>query len=401
VRQVLKLPAYRRLFVAYTFNELAVWVGSLALAVLVYRHTGSAVAAMGFFLCSQTVPALISPALVSRLDRRATRVVLPALYATEAVLFLALAWFAHRFDLVLVLALALLDGTGGLAARSLARAAAFSVLNPEGLLGEGNALMNAAFSVCYMAGPAAAGLVVASGGTVEALIATSVLFWLIAMTFVTSVGLPEPEPDRGPSAGRLRAALAYARQQPAIRNLLGLQAVALVFFTMSVPVEVVFAERTLHAHASGYGWLLSSWGAGAIAGSIIYGRWHRLPARVLISLGTGMLGIGFAVMAGAHALAVAIPGSAIAGLGNGVHAVAARTALQEHVAQRWMALMMGLNESLIQGVPGAGIVLGGVVAELANPRVAFGVAAAGALVVTVVSWVVLRPAALRGGETLA
>jgi MFS family permease len=122
---------------------------------------------------------------------------------------------------------------------------------------------------------------------------------------------------------------------------------------------------------------------------------------VLISLGTGMLGIGFAVMAGAHALAVAIAGSAIAGLGNGVHAVAARTALQEHVEQRWMALMMGLNESLIQGVPGAGIVLGGVVAELANPRVAFGVAAAGALVVTAVSWVVLRPAALRGGETLA
>jgi len=317
------------------------------------------------------------------------------------VLFLALAWFAHRFNLVLVLALALLDGAGALAARSLARASAVSVLNPEGLLGEGNALMNGAFSVCYMAAPAAAGVVVAAGGTVAALIATSVLFWLIATMFVTSVGLPEPEPDDGPSAGRLRAALAYARRQPPIRNLLGLQAVALVFFTMSVPVEVVFAERTLHAHASGYGWLLSSWGAGAIAGSIIYGRWHRLPARVLISLGTGMLGIGFAVMAGAHALAVAIAGSAIAGLGNGVHAVAARTALQEHVEQRWMALMMGLNESLIQGVPGAGIVLGGVVAELANPRVAFGVAAAGALVVTAVSWVVLRPAALRGGETLA
>ena len=53
---VLKLPAYRRLLAAYTLNELAWSVGSLALAVLVYRRTGSAIGAMGFFLCSQFVP---------------------------------------------------------------------------------------------------------------------------------------------------------------------------------------------------------------------------------------------------------------------------------------------------------------------------------------------------------
>jgi MFS family permease len=401
VRDVVKLPAYRRLFMAYTLNELAVSVGSLALAVLVYRRTGSAVGAMGFFLCAQFVPALISPALVAALDRRPRRKVLPALYGAEAILFLALSWFAHRFDLALVLVLALVDGIGALTARSLARATAVSVLNPVGLLGEGNALMNAAFSLCFMIGPAVAGLVVASGGTVAALLASSVLFALIATTMVTSVALPDPERDTGPSAGRLRAALAYATKQPAIRNLLGLQSIALLFFTIAVPVEVVFAVHTLHAHASGYGWLLSAWGAGAVGGSVIYGRWHRLPTRILISVGTGALGAGFLVMAAAHSLGVAIAGSAIGGLGNGIQAVAARTALQEHVDKRWMALMMGLNESIVQGVPGAGIVLGGLIAALANPRAALGVAGVGALVVTAAGWIVLRPAVLRGSETLA
>src|ERR1700683_2746051 len=85
VRAVLKLPAYRRLLAAYTLNELAVSVGSLALAVLVYRRTGSAVGAMGFFLCSQFVPALISPSLVAALDLRPRRKVLPALYGAEAL----------------------------------------------------------------------------------------------------------------------------------------------------------------------------------------------------------------------------------------------------------------------------------------------------------------------------
>ncbi len=401
MRAVLKLPAYRRLLAAYTLNEMAVSVGSLALAVLVYRRTGSAVGAMGFFLCAQFAPAPLAPWLVSRLDRSPARKVLPALYAAEAVLFAVLAWFAHHFNLAAVLSLALLDGICALTARSLARAAAVSVLNPTGMLAEGNALMNASFTVCFMVGPAIAGIVVASGGTVPALIATAVLFVLMAATLVTSGVLPAPEPDPSPSAGRLRAAIQYARTQPAIRNLLGFQAVALLFFTVPIPVEVVFAERTLRAHASGYGWLLAAWGAGAIGGSVIYGLWHRLEARVLIGLGTAALGVGFLVMAASHGLAIAAVGSCIAGVGNGIQAVAARTALQEHVDQHWMGLMMGLNESLAQAVPGAGILLGGLLTAAAGPRAALAVAGIGAAAAAAATWVVLRPAVMRGSETLA
>jgi MFS family permease len=401
VRDVLKLPAYRRLLTAYTLNELALSVGSLALAVLVYRRTGSAIGAMAFFLCAQVGPAPLSPWLVARLDRRLPRLVLPALYLLEGVLFIALAWFAHRFDLAAVLALALADGVCALTARSLARAATVSVLNPLGLLGEGNALMNNSFTIVFMVGPAAAGVVVARGGTVPALIATAVLFAVMAASLASAGTLPVPEHDPTPSAGRLRAALQYARSQPAIRNLLGLQAVSLVFFTLSLPVEVVFAERTLHAHASGYGWLLAAWGGGAIVGSVVYGRWHRLPARVLIGLGTAGLCVGFLVMATADGLAVAVVGACISGVGNGVQAVAARTALQEHIDQHWMGMMMGLNESVAQGAPGVGILIGGLLAATAGPRVALAVAGVGAGVVAIASWVVLRPAVLRGTETLA
>jgi hypothetical protein len=390
VKPVLKIPAYRRLLAAYALNELAFTVGSLALALLVYRRTGSAFGATAFFLFAQFVPALLSPMVVARLDHLPSRPVLPALYWLEAMLFLALAWVASgHFTLVAVLALALLDGVAAMTARALARAATVAVTSAAGLLREGNAVANAGFSVCFMLGPGLGGAVVATGGTSAALLAVSGLFGLIGLTLATAGDLPEPTSARSSPKGRVRAALAYARGQPAIRGLLIVQAVGVLFFTISVPVEVVFAQHSLHAGAAGYGALLSAWGAGAVAGAVIYARWRGLPSRALIAIGAGCLGIGFVVMAVAPTLAVAIVGAATAGIGNGVESVAARTALQEEVEDRWMALMMSLNEALFQSVPGAGILLGGTITALGSPRAALAVAGAGSLAITAVAWLAL------------
>jgi len=389
VNRVLQIPAYRRLLAAYTLNELAFMVGSLALALLVYRKTGSALGAAAFFLASQFVPALLAPLAVARLEHRRPRPVLPALYWFEALVFFALAWVAGHFSLIAVLALALIDGVAALTARSLARAATVSVTSVAGLLREGNAVANGAFSVCFMLGPAAGGAVVAAGGTSAALIAVGCIFGVIGLTLATATGLPEPAPSRHSAHGRVRAALEYAREHVVIRRLLLLQVWGVLFFTISVPVEVVFAEHSLHAGSAGYGVLLSAWGAGAVAGAAIYARWRALPSRDLIVIGAASLGVGFLVMSIAPTLAVAIVGAGFAGIGNGVEAVAARTALQEATQERWMALMMSLNESLFQSVPGAGIVLGGALTALGSPRSALAVAGAGSLAVTVAAWFAL------------
>jgi MFS family permease len=414
VVRVLKLSAYRRLLSAYALNEIAWSVGTLALAVLVYRRTGSALGAAGFFICAQFVPALIAPALVAKLEDRPTRAILPLLYVTEAIAFGALAWVARHHPVAPVLALVLADGVVALTARSLARAASVAVLNPAGLLGAGNALMNSVFSVCFFLGPALGGGVVAIGGTTAALLTNSGLFLVVALTIATAADLPE-----SPSAsvtdqsqeplppGRVRAALAYARQQRAIRALLSMQAVGLVFYTISIPVEVVFAEHTLHAGTGGYAAMLAGWGAGAVVGSLAYARWHGLPARALIGSAAAAMATGFVVMASAPTIVVATVGAVIAGAGNGVEAVASRTALQERVEQRWMAVMISLGESLVQGVPGIGILIGGAIAALAGARVAFAVAGAGALAIAATAWIILRPTMLgdtgsgSGNESLA
>jgi MFS family permease len=391
--QVLKLPAYRRLLVAYGLTLVAWSVVEVALAIFVYRRTGSALGAAAFFLCAQFVPAFFAPPAVARLDRRPPGQVLAALYVAEALLFLLLAFLVGHTAIGLVLALALINGIVVLIVLSLARTATVGVTAPVGLLREGNALANTVSSATQMAGPALGGLIVAVASIRAALLVGAGMVVVVAIVVVTTRGLPNALPDDSPAKGRLAAALRYVRDQPAIRALLALQAIGLVFFTMSIPVELVLAQHVLHSGAGGYGGLLTAWGGGAIVGSGIFVRLRRHSSAGLIALGAGLLGLGFLITAISPSIAVAAVGAAVGGAGNGVHAVAARTALQEEVKPRWMALVLSLNESVSQGFPGVGILLGGALAQVAGARFAFTVAGVGSLVIAAAAWILLRPGA--------
>lgn len=404
MRQVFRIPVYRRLLAAYGLNELTWGIGTVALAVLVYRQTGSALGATAFFICSQFLPALLSPALVARVVGQPPRRVLPMLYGLEAILFGVLAWMTSQFSLVPVLAVAAIDGIVALSARVLARSATVEVLRPLDLLHEGNAGINFAFTGAFMVGPAMGGAIVAAGGTVAALLVNCGLFAGITMVLATAASLPDANPEEatgGSVLQRLRMAARHARTDPPTRAILILQAFGMVVGTISIPVEVVFAQHTLHAGAGGYGAMLSGWGAGAIVGSAAYARWRRRPGRALITVSAAALAAGFAIMAVAPGIAVAVVGSAVGGFGNGVGSVAERTMLQEYTPQRWMSLMMSLNESLSQAVPGLGFVIGGAITALTNPRLALGAGALGSLIVTAAAWIMLSPGriGLRPGRT--
>lgn len=397
MNQVLRIAAFRRLLAAYVLNELAWSVGTLALALLVYRRTGSAIGSTGFFLCSQVAPALLSPPLVAKLDRRAPNRLLPALYGLEAVLFGVLAWMTSRFALAPVLVLALADGVVAIIARAMASAVRVQILRPLDLVPEGNVVANGAFAICFMAGPLLGGAVVVAGGTVAALLANCGLFAVMGVVLATA-GLPHTAQSEGPASGRLRGALAHARADPALWRLLVLQGFGLACFTISIPVEVIYAQHTLHAGASGYGALLSAWGGGAIAGSMIIARWRRSSARTLIAGSALALAAGFVVMTVAPSLAVGLVGAVIAGVGNGVESTASQTAVQQRTQEQWMALIMSLNQSVSQLAPGLGILLGGAIASLASARAAFGVAAAGSLLFAATVAIALRPGAMTPAE---
>jgi hypothetical protein len=399
LKSLIRVPAFVSLMLAYTLNELAWSVGTLALSILVYKRTGSALGSTGFFLLSQVVPGFLAPLLVPRLERLAPRRLLPVLYWLEAILFGVLAWLTSRFDLAPVLVLVLIDGVVALTARSLAAAVRADLLKPLGLLHEGNALSNTVFSVCFMVGPLIGGGVVALGGTVAALAANAGLFALMGVSLAIASLPPSAVRELSPK-GRLRAALAHVKSDPPLRNLLSLQGVGVVFFTISTPVEVVYAEHTLHVGAGGYGAIVAAWGGGAVLGSLIYARWSRANIRVLLTAGSLAIAVGLGVLAGAPDLVIALIGAMLAGVANGVMSTAFMTETQDRTPRDWMTLVTTLLQSIRQISPGLGILLGGVLAAAGSSRLAFGVAAAGCLLFAGATFVLLSPRRLEGGVSV-
>jgi Transmembrane secretion effector len=379
----LRLPRFRRLAFAYTVNELGNWLGDVALAVLVYDHTGSALATAGLFLGSKFVPGAVGPALTTRLERHDARATLPLLYALEGALFAALAASQSHLPLAGFIVLAALDGSAAVTAKALSRTATAGVLTPHGLLAQGNALLNVGFTAGSALGPAIAGALIAAAGAATALAVDAASFAAAAIALLGAGTLPVTpggaEPD--PWSVRLRAGLRHAWQSPPLRALLTGQAVALIFFTAVVPIEVVFAKGTLHAGSAGYGALLASWGGGMIAGALVFARVHGRSIVATLGFSTVAIGAAYLGIAVSPTLAVACLASAAGGAGNGVQWVALLTAVQEATPAAMLARTMALLESVGTVMPGVGFVLGGVVAAAVSARAAYAIAGGGVLLI--------------------
>ena len=389
----LRLPGFRQLAAAYTVNELGNWVGEIALAVLVYDETGSPLATAGLFLGMVFAPSLIGQGVIARLEVIGTRRVLPALYLGEALAFLALAATADTFSLALVIALAVVDGTLAIAARTFTRASAAAVLTPAGQLREGNAIINVGFTIAGAAGPAIAGVVVALLGVQTALVLDAASFVLVAALLAATTSLPQVRGEAEPWVSRLREGLAYVRSRAVLLRLLSMQAAAFIFFTLVLPIEIVYAKETLDAGDSGYGALLSSWGAGMVVGSLVFvaaARSVSLQTQLFVS--TGLIGCAYLGMSVAGSIVPACAAAALGGIGNGVQWVSLMSAVQELTANRFQSRVVGLLESIGRVMPGVGFLLGGVIAELLSPRASFVTAGIGALTVLAVAIPLLRRA---------
>jgi MFS family permease len=372
---------FGRLLGSYTVNEIGDSVGIVALAVLVYDRTGEVASTAAFFIAAKFLPALLAPPLTARVDQIALRRVLPTIYVFEAAAFAALGLIAEGdFVLALVLALALLDGTLAVTGRGLTRGAVAAVLQPAGLLREGNALMNLGFALASVGGAALAGLLIGTLGVGPALYVDAASFLIIAGVLAATRGLPSVELEREPYWQRFRGGLRYARENAYLRLLLVGQAIALVLFTLIIPIEVIYAKESLGTTSAGYGVLLAAWGAGIVVGSLIYLRVKGRSAFALVVYSTLAIAVAYLGMASAGTLAVACAISIVGGAGNGIQWIAVMTALQERTPRDYQARISGLMESLGAGMPGVGYLLGGAVVAISSPRAAYAVAGGGLLV---------------------
>jgi MFS family permease len=310
--------------------------------------------------------------------------VLPALYAGEAACFALLALLADSFSLAPVIALAFVDGILMLTARGLSRGAVNSVLQPHDRLREGNGLLNVGFAIASVGGAALGGLLVSVVGVAAALWVDAASFAVIAIVLSLSRHLPKASPTREPIAERTRDGFRYAARSPLVRLLLLGEALAVMFFTLIVPIEIVYAEETLGTDEAGYGILLSSWGAGVVLGSLVFLAVRRRSAAALILLSTMAIGAAYLGMAASRELWLACAFSVLGGLGNGIQWVSVMTALQELTPADLQARITGLLESIASAMTGVGFLAGGIITAIFSPPTAFLVSGVGVVLLVVV-----------------
>ena len=392
----LRVAAFGRLCSGYTLNSLGDCVGRLALAVLVYGKTGSAMATSALFIAGEFLPAFLAPPLTARVDQYPARASLTAIYLLEAAIFVGLAVLAASFSLLPVLVLAGLDGVLMLTGRGLVRGTVNALLAPRDLLREGNALLNVGFAGSSVAGAALGGLLVEGFGVSTALAVDAASFAAIAGLIVTSRNLPHVREAAGGVLARAREGLRYARTSRPVRLLLGGQSIAIVLFTLIVPIEVIYAKRTLGTTQAGFGLLLSSWGAGVVVGSLLYVAVKRQSTRRLVLSSTLAIGLAYLGMAVSRQLVPACAFSILGGTGNGIQWVAVMTGIQEATPPRLQARIAGLLESAASAMTGVGFFLGGLITAVSSPPVAFAVAGGG-VVALVVAGALARSTALPTG----
>jgi MFS family permease len=374
VGKALRVAEFRALLISYVINRAGDVFGALALAVVVFATTRSALATAALFLATQFLPGLIGPFLLARIGRVPAGRVLPACYLVEACVFLALAAIAGHVGVTLIIALALLDGTFAFAGRSVTRAATASTLMPHDLMPEGKAAFNLALAGATVAGPVLGGIVLAFLGPATALAVDGASFLVAALLIALTPGL-RARSDANPAGTtrrrQLRATFRYIAGHPTLRMLIFGEGIAFGFFYLVVPVTVVYVARSLHAGAGGYAAILASWGAGAVIGSTVHVRLARRVGQTGILLSTAAVAAAYLGTALAPTIVFACGWSVLGGIGNGTQWASVETAVHQAVEERFRLRVSAVLESLAALAPGVGILLGGALTTLFSPRAAY------------------------------
>ncbi len=393
MRAALRLPAFPRLLGAYAVSQLGDWAAEVALAVLVYALTESPLAVAVTWLVHRCLLGLAAPLLVARLERHRPQRLLPGLALGQAAVFAALAVSAGRVGLAGILMLVAADGLIAPVSRALVRSTIAAVTRPAGLLAEGNAAVNVAFTTNAMLAAAVGGVLTATLGAPAAL-AFNALTFLAVAALLASAPLPgrvgsDAGADSPTAVAALRDAVAYLRGQRPLALMLGAYAAFTVCAMAITPVEVVLVRGTLHAGSAALGVVLGAWGVGMIAGGALVGRLGRRVGLAALLIGAALAEaaafLGMGLSAGVAEVAAF---AALGGAGNGLEGVLFMTAVQERVSDAYQARVSGLVEALMTAAVGAGFLAGGTIAALVGVRATYVAAGLGGL--AVIAWTLMR-----------
>ena len=212
------------------------------------------------------------------------------------------------------------------------------------------ALNSAAFNVARIAGPAAAGLLIARAGVAPAYFINAGAFVVVIVTLFLLRARGAPAPRQGTTIGaEIREGVRYALGTPRIMSLLAvLFVVSITVFNFSIYVPL-FARQVLGRGPEGFGLLMASVGVGAVGGALTLGA-LRAPSLSLLFV-TGFLSCaGLVVMSLVDRFGVAAVALFALGWISVMVVAGCQVALQLVAPDRLRGRIMSLHTFIYGGV---------------------------------------------------
>jgi MFS family permease len=358
-----------RLFFAGQAVSLAgTWMQSVAQAWLVWRLTRSS-EMLGVVNFLGQVPVFLfgiwAGSLADRLPRRRLVLVTQANAIVQAALLagLTLSGVVRPWHVVVLAGMLGLTYAFEIPARQALLADLAGEDMPNAI-----ALNSSIVNAARIAGPALAGLVVASVGEGWAFALNAASF--VGTYYALVVMRPPPQP---PATGGRRAhvleGLAYAGRTAHVRALLALLGVSSFFAMPYQTLLPVLSSDVLGGGPRLYGTLLAFAGSGALAGAV--GLLLRKGLRGLgrrVALGTTLLGGGTVTLALSRSVALSAVALAVVGFGFITQMAGTMTLLQGLAPAEMRGRVMGLFSTLFVGVTPFGALAAGYAASRFGPE---------------------------------
>jgi predicted MFS family arabinose efflux permease len=319
IRAALRYPAFRWLLGSLAVSQLGDWLYNLALVVLVYDRTGSAMWA-GVTTGARVVPiVLLGPlggAAADRWDRR--RLMIGCDLARMGLMVLLAAVAVTRLPILLAPVIAAAATAAASPYLPCVSAVTTRLVDDADLPGA-NAARSAVTGLGIIAGPALGGLLLLLGSPGYAF-ALNALTFVLSAAGVLAIGARSAFRPAGSAShrpGLLRGVAegaAALRAHPVALRLVGADIMCSVMYGAQT-VLLLAVARGIGLGADGYGYLFAAIGAGGLLGTALAGRAARLPgghrvlAAALAAVGLPMLLLGVVPGPVAALLLVAVTGS--------------------------------------------------------------------------------------------
>jgi predicted MFS family arabinose efflux permease len=289
-------------------------------------------------------------------------------------------WAGYTPSLIHVFVVAVVMGTGNTLFESAAHPF-LADLVPRSAVVTSNARMSFTEGISIIAGPAIAGVLIATMGASGALTVDSLTFGLSIVCLLMIRPVSESLSNRSESVSEsLRAGVRALREHDQVRSLTYVLATASLGAGAITGLSVIFMQRTLGLSGSAAGTVFAINGIGAIGASIIAQRLSLsigLGRTILCGLAVASVGfVLFSSATSAHWLLTAGGGMGLIGLGIVVVFIASTSLRQRVIAGEVLGRVTATYRVLVNGALAVGAVGGGLVAQIAGIRPAL-VSAAG------------------------